>query len=62
MSTAIRTDTRGRVETQVFAQNNNSPGSDPAALKMLVAGEIQFFTLLKTVPYRCASIGALRVG
>lgn len=43
---AVRKDTNGRVETRVLAQNNNIPGSDPAALKMLVAGEIQFFTLM----------------
>jgi len=42
----IRAETRGRVDTQVFAQNNNIPGSDPQALRMLVAGEIQFFTLM----------------
>ncbi len=42
----IRIETRGRVETQVFAQNNNIQGSDPAALKALVAGDIQFFTLM----------------
>ena len=46
MWTAIRTETRGRVETKVFAQNNGLAGSDPAALTMLVAGEIQFFTLM----------------
>jgi tripartite ATP-independent transporter DctP family solute receptor len=46
MWTAIGTETRGRVATQVFAQNNGVAGSDPAALKMLVAGEIQFFTLM----------------
>jgi tripartite ATP-independent transporter DctP family solute receptor len=46
MWAAIRAETQGRVETQVFAQNNQVVGSDPAALKMLVAGEIQFFTLM----------------
>jgi TRAP-type transport system periplasmic protein len=46
MWTAIRTETRGRVEAQVFAENNRLPGSDPAALQMLVTGEIQFFTLM----------------
>ena len=46
MWAAIRIDTRGRVETEVFAQNNRLAGSDPAALKLLVAGEIQFFTLM----------------
>ena len=46
MWTAIRTETVGRVEGQVFPLNNKVQGSDPAALKMLVAGEIQFFTLM----------------
>lgn len=46
MWAAIRTETGGRVETQVFAENNKLQGSDPAALKMLVSGEIQFFTLM----------------
>ncbi len=46
MWAAIRTETRGRVDTQVFPENNKIPGSDPAALKMLVAGEIEFFTLM----------------
>ncbi len=46
MWTAIRTETGGRVEAQVFPQNNRIAGSDPAALKLLVAGEIQFFTLM----------------
>ncbi len=46
MWTAIRTETDGRVEGQVFPLNNKVAGSDPAALKMLVAGEIQFFTLM----------------
>jgi tripartite ATP-independent transporter DctP family solute receptor len=43
---AIRIETSGRVDTRVYALNNNVPGSDPAALRMLVAGEIQFFTLM----------------
>jgi tripartite ATP-independent transporter DctP family solute receptor len=43
---AIRTETAGRVVTRVFAQNNNIPGSDPQALRMVVAGEIEFFTLM----------------
>jgi tripartite ATP-independent transporter DctP family solute receptor len=35
-----------RLVCTVFAQNNNIAGSDPAALNALVAGEIQFFTLM----------------
>ena len=43
---AVRIETGGRVDTRVFAQNNNIPGSDPQALRMVVAGEIQFFKLM----------------
>jgi len=46
MWTTIRTETGGRVDTQVLAENNKIQGSDPAALKMLLDGEIQFFTLM----------------
>ena len=46
MWAAIRTETNGRVEAQVFPENNRIPGSDPAALKLLISGEIQFFTLM----------------
>lgn len=42
----IGRETGGRVEVRVFPNNNNVPGSDPAALRMLVAGDIQFFTLM----------------
>src|SRR5882672_434806 len=42
----VNMETRGRVAVKVFAQNNNIQGSDPAALKALVAGDIQFFTLM----------------
>src|ERR1700733_3342799 len=43
---AIAAETNGRVETTVYAENNKLPGGDPDALKMLIAGEIQFFTLM----------------
>ena len=43
---AVRAETNGRVEATVFAENNKIPGGDPDALKMLVGGEIQFFTLM----------------
>ena len=46
MWSAIRAQTRGRVDAQVFAENRHVAGSDPAALAMLVNGEIQFFTLM----------------
>ena len=43
---AVRDETGGRVETVVHAENNKIPGGDPEALKKLLAGEIQFFTLM----------------
>jgi tripartite ATP-independent transporter DctP family solute receptor len=43
---AVRVETNGRVETIVYPENNKLPGGDPDALKMLIAGEIQFFTLM----------------
>jgi tripartite ATP-independent transporter DctP family solute receptor len=43
---AVRSETNGRVETSVHAENNKIPGGDPDALKMLIGGEIQFFTLM----------------
>ena len=43
---AVRLETNGRVETTVYAENNKLPGGDPDALKLLIAGEIQFFTLM----------------
>jgi tripartite ATP-independent transporter DctP family solute receptor len=43
---AIRQETNGRVEATVHAENNKLAGGDTAALKLLIAGEIQFFTLM----------------
>jgi TRAP-type transport system periplasmic protein len=43
---AVRLETDGRVETTVYPENNKLPGGDPDALKLLIAGEIQFFTLM----------------
>jgi tripartite ATP-independent transporter DctP family solute receptor len=43
---AIRTETHGRVTADVFAENNKIAGGDPQALNLLLAGEIQFFTLM----------------
>jgi TRAP-type transport system periplasmic protein len=45
MWTAVKSETNGRVDVATFADNDNLPGSDPAALKMLVDGELDFFTL-----------------
>jgi TRAP-type transport system periplasmic protein len=43
---AVRAETNGRVETTVYAENNKLPGGDPDAFKKLLAGEVQFFTLM----------------
>jgi TRAP-type C4-dicarboxylate transport system substrate-binding protein len=43
---AIRAETDGRVEATVFPENNKLVAGDPAALKLLLSGEIQFFTLM----------------
>jgi tripartite ATP-independent transporter DctP family solute receptor len=43
---AVSAETNGRVETTVYAENNKLPGGDPDALKMLIEGQIQFFTLM----------------
>jgi TRAP-type C4-dicarboxylate transport system substrate-binding protein len=46
MWAAIGAETGGRVAAEVFAENAGIPGSDPAALKMLISGELDFFTLM----------------
>ena len=46
MWTAVKAETNGRVEAEVFAENAGIQGSDPAALKMLISGELDFFTLM----------------
>ena len=43
---AIHAETNGRVDAVVYAENNKLAAGDPAALKMLIDGEIQFFTLM----------------
>jgi TRAP-type transport system periplasmic protein len=43
---AIRAETNGRVEAQVFAENNKIAGGDLAALERLRTGEIQYYTLM----------------
>jgi tripartite ATP-independent transporter DctP family solute receptor len=44
MWTAVKDETGGRVQVQTFAENNQIPGGDPAALNMVVSGELDFFT------------------
>lgn len=43
---AVRAQTNGRVEVTIYPENNKVAGGDPDVLKMLIAGEVQFFTLM----------------
>ena len=43
---AIANETNGRVEGIVHSENNKIAGGDPEAFKKLLAGDIQFFTLM----------------
>jgi TRAP-type transport system periplasmic protein len=45
MWTAVESETGGRVRVRTFADNDRIPGGDPAALAMLINGELDFFTL-----------------
>jgi tripartite ATP-independent transporter DctP family solute receptor len=46
MWAAISAETGGRVTATVHAENGKIGGGDPVALRMLIAGEIQFYTLM----------------
>ena len=43
---AVRVETQGRLDVTVYPQNNGLPGSDPAALKLVQSGELEFFALM----------------
>src|SRR5437667_8764287 len=42
----VAKETGGRLQVMTYPQNNNLPGSDPAALDLLQSGEPEFFTLM----------------
>ncbi|MEI6300183.1 MAG: TRAP transporter substrate-binding protein [Betaproteobacteria bacterium] len=42
----VRKETAGRVDISVHPRNGDIAGSDPGALKMLVAGQLEFMTLM----------------
>jgi len=42
---AVKIETNGRVHVTTLPDNNKIAGGDPAALNMLVSGEVDFFTL-----------------
>jgi TRAP-type transport system periplasmic protein len=45
MWAAVKMETGGRVDVKTFPDNDQLPGGDPDALKMLINGELDFFTL-----------------
>lgn len=45
MWATVKEETGGRVQVQTFPENNKIAGGDPAALQMVVDGELDFFTL-----------------
>ena len=45
MWAAVKAETKGRVDVQTFPDNNQIAGGDPEALKMLISGDLDFFTL-----------------
>jgi TRAP-type transport system periplasmic protein len=45
MWAAVRDQSGGRVQVQTFSDNNQIAGGDPAALNMVVSGDLDFFTL-----------------
>jgi tripartite ATP-independent transporter DctP family solute receptor len=45
MWAAVKDETGGRVQVQTFAENNQLSGGDPAALNMVVSGDLDFLTL-----------------
>jgi tripartite ATP-independent transporter DctP family solute receptor len=53
-------ETGGRLNVSVYPQNNNIPGSDPAALEMLRKGELEFFTLMGGILGRAVPIAEIQ--
>lgn len=43
---AVKLETNGEIDVRVFPQNNGIAGSDPAALKLLQEGELEFYTVM----------------
>jgi len=45
MWAAVKAETGGRIDVQVFPENDGLPGGDPVALQMLIDGSLDFMTL-----------------
>ncbi len=43
---AVLNETGGRLDVTAYPNNNGLPGSDPAALKLVQSGELEFFALM----------------
>ena len=56
----VERETDGRLEVAVYAQNNNIPGSDPAALEMLQNGDLEFFTLMGGILGRAVPVAEIQ--
>ena len=56
----VAKETDGRLMVTVFAQNNQIPGSDPAALDMLQQGELEFFTLMGGILGRVVPVAEIQ--
>jgi tripartite ATP-independent transporter DctP family solute receptor len=52
----VKTETGGRLEVTVHAQNNGIPGGDPAALAMLQKGELEFYTVIASILGRAVPV------
>jgi TRAP-type transport system periplasmic protein len=57
---AVRRETRGELDITVYPQNNNIPGSDPAALDMLHSGELEFFTVMGGIIGRLVPVAEIQ--
>jgi tripartite ATP-independent transporter DctP family solute receptor len=60
MWAAIAAETNGRATAEVFAENDGIPGSDPAALRMLISGELDFFTLMGGILGQAVPVGEVQ--
>jgi tripartite ATP-independent transporter DctP family solute receptor len=58
--TQVRLETGGRLEVAVYPQNDNLPGSDPAALDLLQKGELEFFTLMGGILGRAVPVAEIQ--
>ena len=57
---SVRRETAGRMEVTVHPQNDDIPGSDPAALDMLRTGDLEFFTLMGGILGRAVPVAEIQ--